>query len=243
MKQTIFVTATDTGVGKTATTAALALALRHLGHSVGVMKPVETGVVRGRSSDASRLKQAAQVADSLDLVRPYVFRLPVAPLDAARAERRSITLSLIMQAYRRLQSQHDLLLVEGVGGVHVPITPKADVLDLIVKMQAPVLVVGRTGLGGVNHALLTLNALHARNIPVIALVLNRTTPGRTAVARRQERSTVSLLREHAGVPVVGPLSYVPGLEGRFDQTLPTLAKKSEIKKLTKLVLASARESR
>lgn len=243
MSHTIFVTATDTGVGKTVTTAALAMTLHQLGHSVGVMKPIETGVVRGRSSDAGLLKQAAHVTDSLDLVRPYAFHLPIAPLDAARAERRTIKIQTILGAYRKLQAQHNLLLIEGVGGVHVPLTPMMDVLDLIEKLKAPVLVVGRAGLGGVNHALLTLNALRARKIPIIALVLNRTTPAKTAMARRQECSTVELLRESTGVPVIGPLPHLPGLDARFERAVEKLAANSEMKTLTKLVLASERGSR
>ena len=239
----IFVTATDTGVGKTVTTAALAVALRRRGMSVGVMKPVETGVVKGRFSDTGRLTGAAQVSESLDLVRPYAFRLPVAPLDAAWAERRTIKIPTIMRSYRELHAQHDLLLVEGVGGVHVPITPTMDVLDLIEKLKAPVLVVGRVGLGGVNHAMLTLNALRERKVPILALVLNRTASAKTAMARRQERSTVELLRESAGVPVIGPLPYMAGVDARFEWAVGKLAANSEMKKLTKLVLASARGTR
>lgn len=239
----LFITATDTGVGKTLTTATLAVALRRRGLSVGVMKPVETGVVKGRPSDAGRLVQAAQVSDALDLVRPYAFRLPVAPLDAARAERRTIKIPTIVQAYRTLQALHDLLLVEGAGGVHVPITPTVDVLDLIEKLKAPVLVVGRVGLGGVNHAMLTLNALRERKIPILALVLNQTVPAKTAVARRQERSTLESLRESAGVPVIGPLPYMAGIDARYDWAVGKLAASSEMKNLTKLVLASVRGTR
>jgi dethiobiotin synthetase len=239
----LFITGTDTAVGKTLVTAALAWSLEELGLDVGVMKPVETGVVKGRSSDAGRLAFAAQVSDSLDLVRPYAFRLPVAPLGAARAERRTIKIATIMRAYHALQAQHDLLLVEGAGGLHVPMTPTMDVLDLIEKLKAPVLVVGRVGLGGVNHALLTLNALRERKIPILALVLNRTTPAKTATARRQERSTVNLLREFAGVPVIGPLIYMSGLEERFEQAVAKLTASGEMKKLTKLALASARGTR
>ena len=240
VKHGIFITGTDTAVGKTLVTAALAWSLKELGLDVGVMKPVETGVVKGRPSDADRLRVAAQVSDSLDLVRPYAFRLPVAPLDAARAERRTIKITAIMQAYRALQAQHDLLLIEGVGGVHVPMTPKLDVLDLIEMLNAPVLVVGRTGLGGVNHAMLTLNVLRERKIPILALVLNRTVSAKIAVARRQEESTVSLLREFAGVPVIGPLPYMSGVELRFGRAVETIAANSEMKKLTKLVRAFAR---
>ena len=243
MKLGMFITGTDTTVGKTLVTAALAWSLKELGLGVGVMKPVETGVVKGQRSDAGRLTRAAQVSDALDLVRPYAFRLPVAPLDAARAERRTIKIATIMKAYRVLQAQHDLLLVEGVGGVHVPITPTMDVLNLIEKLKAPVVVVGRAGLGGVNHAMLTLNALRARAIPILALVLNQTVPVKTAVGRRQERSTMSLLREFSGVPVIGPLPYMAGVDARFDWAVETMAANSEMKKLTKLVLASARGSR
>lgn len=238
-----FITGTDTGVGKTLVTAALAWSLKERGLDVGVMKPIETGVVTERRSDAARLMRASQVADSLHLIRPFAFRLPIAPLDAARSERRSIKLSAIMQAYRRLRSQHDLLLVEGVGGVHVPITPTTDVLDLIGKMKAPVLVVGRAGLGGVNHALLTIKALRQRKIPIIALVLNRTMPARTIGARRQEHSTVTLLRAYAGVLVIGPLPYLPGLESQFDRAVAKLVTHAEMRKLTKQVLASGRGSR
>jgi len=240
VKHGIFITGTDTAVGKTLVTAALAWSLKERGLDVGVMKPVETGVVKGRSSDADRLRVAAQMSDSLDLVRPYAFRLPVAPLDAARAERRTIKIAAIMQAYRALQAQHSLLLVEGVGGVHVPMTPTMDVLDLIEKLNVPVLVVGRAGLGGVNHAMLTLNALRDRRIPILALALNRTVSAKIAMARRQEQSTVSLLRESAGVPVIGPLPYLSGLDKRFEPSVQKLAMNSEMRKLTKLVLASAR---
>lgn len=239
----MFITGTDTAVGKTLVTAALAVSLKESGLDVGVMKPVETGVVRGRPSDAVRLIRAAQVSDSPDLVRPYAFRLPVAPLDAARAERRSINIATIMKAYRALQTRHDLLLVEGAGGVHVPMTPTIDVLDLIEKLKVPVLVVGRVGLGGVNHAMLTLTALRERKVSILALVLNQTCPAKTAVARLQERSTVELLREFAGVPVIGPLPYMAGVDARFDRAVEAMAANSEMRKLTKLLLASARGTR
>ena len=243
MKHGLFITGTDTAVGKTLVTAALAQGLRGSGCDVGVMKPVETGVVKGQSSDAERLIRAAQISDSLDLVRPYAFRLPVAPLDAARAERRTIKILTITNAYRALHAQHDLLLIEGAGGVRVPITPRMDVLDLIEKLNVPVLVVGRAGLGGINHAMLTLDVLRSRHIPVLALVLNRTIPAKIPVVRRQERSTLELLRELAGVPVIGPLPYRAGVDARFGQAVEAIAASSEMKKLTKLVLASARGTR
>lgn len=235
MHNALFVTGTDTGVGKTLVTAALAQALCRREISVGVMKPVETGVANGQPSDATRLIQAAGVADSLTLVRPYAFRLPLAPWDAARAERRTISRSVILRAWQRLRSHHAIVLVEGAGGVHVPITRKTDMLDLMATMKRPVLVVGRSALGGINHATLTLAALQARQIPVAALVLNRPAPVTTPLARRQERSTVQFLRTTAGVPVVGPLPYLAELESDWSRSLVRISRHPEIQKLLRLI--------
>ena len=242
MKHGIFITATDTGVGKTVVTAALAVALRKRGYAVGVMKPIETGVPSSADagSDAARLRAAARSSDALTEIRPYAFRRPLAPLDAARLEKRTVTLPTIMRAFRTLQSRHEVLLVEGVGGVHVPITSSLDVSDLIYRMKFDAIVVGRVSLGGINHALLTLGALRQRNMSVLALVLNRTLPAQTATARAQERSTVRLLRQFAGVPVIGPLPYRSTLERNFHSEVARLARTAAITKLMRLVLASGR---
>ena len=238
-------TATDTGVGKTMVTAALAVALRKRGYAVGVMKPIETGVSRSTKaqSDGTRLRRAAGTHDLIAEVCPYVFRLPLAPLDVARLEKRTVTLPTIMRAFRTLQSRHEVLLVEGVGGVYVPVTSSLDVSDLIYRMKLPTIVVGRVSLGGINHALLTLGALHQRKISVLALVLNRTLPAQTARARAQERSTLRLLRQFAGMPVIGPLPYRAALERNFHSEVARLARTAAITKLMKLVLASGRGTR
>ena len=120
----IFITATDTGVGKTLVTSALVVCLTQRGIDVGVMKPIETGVSRSTKaqSDGARLRRAAGSHDPMAEVCPYVFRLPVAPLSAARAEGTTVRVATIMRAFRALRQKHDLVAVEGVGGVHVPIT-------------------------------------------------------------------------------------------------------------------------
>ena len=235
----VFITATDTGVGKTVVTAALAVALRKHGYAVGVMKPIETGVSRSAKaqSDGARLRRTAGSHDLIAEVCPYVFRLPLAPLDAACLEKRTVRLPTIMRAFRMLQSRHEVLLVEGVGGVHVPITSSLDVSDIIYRMKFPAIVVGRISLGGINHALLTLGALRQRKMSVLALVLNRTLPAQTATAQLQERSTVHLLRQLAGVPVIGPLPYRTALERNFQDEVARLARTVAITKLMRLVLA------
>src|SRR5512135_609364 len=241
----VFVTGTDTGVGKTLVTAALAMALKKRGLDVGVMKPIETGVSQTRlaQSDAARLQAIVESEDTLGAICPYQFGLSVAPLAAAQAERRAINPDVIRQVYQLLSRRYARMVVEGVGGVHVPVTPKANVMDVIARLKLPVIVVGRAGLGGINHALLTIEALRRKKIPIVALVLNRTQPARSALACTQERTTVEILRKQSGVPVLGPLPYEPGLARRFRQSVVRLAHTAAMKKLAKLVKTSGRGSR
>jgi len=238
----VFITGTDTGVGKTVVTAALAIVLRTHGHVVGVMKPIETGVLSSTDarSDAVRLRTAADTSDALIEIRPYRFRRPLAPIDAARLEGKTITLPTIMRAFRALQSRYTTLLVEGAGGIHVPVRSSLKVVDLIYKMKLPTVVVGQVSLGGINHALLTLEAIRRRNIPILALVLNRTLPPQTTTAQQQERSTLRLLQQFAGVPVIGPLPYRATFERNFQGEVAKLARTVAITKLMRLILASER---
>ncbi len=238
----VFITGTDTGVGKTLVAAALALHLKKRGLAVGVMKPVETGVspLKVAQSDASRLRAIVESEDTLGAICPYPFELPLAPLAAARAERSAINPDVIRQVYQLLSDGYLYTVVEGVGGVHVPITSTTDVMDLVARLKLPVVVVGRAGLGGVNHALLTIEALRRRKRPIVALILNRTQPARSALARVQERTTVEILRKRSGVPVLGPLPYEPGLARRFRQSVVRLARTAAIAKLAKLSRRSVR---
>ena len=238
----IFITGTDTSVGKTLVTTALVMCLTQRGIDVGVMKPIETGVSRSAKtqSDGARLRRAAGSYDPMAEVSPYIFQLPVAPLSAARAEETTMQVAPIMRAFQAMRQKHTLMVVEGVGGVHVPITPSLSMLDLIYRMKLLAVVVGQSGLGGINHALLTLHALRQRKIPIVALVLNQRRPVRTKTARLQERSTVSLLRLLAGVPVVGPLPYSPMVNRNWNDGLVRLAGTTPITKLARLVLSCAR---
>jgi dethiobiotin synthetase len=237
----VFITATDTGVGKTLVTSALVMCLTQRGIDVGVMKPIETGVSRSAraQSDGARLRSAAGSCDPMVEISPYVFRLPVAPRSAARAEKTTVQIATIMRAFRALSQKHAFMMVEGVGGVQVPITQSLNVLDLIHQVKLSAIVIGRSDLGGINHALLTLHALRRRKIPILALVLNQCRPVRTKIARAQEQSTVSLLRMLAGVPVIGPLPYSPSVNRNWDEGLVRLAGTAPIKKLMRLVLAAA----
>lgn len=244
MNHGVFITGTDTGVGKTLVAAALALHFKERGLTVGVMKPIETGVSAGKEarSDAARLGSIIESEETSGAIRPYSFELPVAPLAAAQMSGLSINLGAISKIYRLLSGQYECMVVEGVGGLLVPITPRDNVLSLIKHLRLPVVVVGRSGLGGINHALLTVAALRREKTRMIALVLNRTHPVRSALARVQERSTVEILRKQSSIPVIGPLPYAPGLSSRFRPTCTHLARSAAIKNLAKLVLKTARQT-
>lgn len=201
-----FITGTDTGVGKTVVTAALALCLKQRGLHVAVMKPIETGSSEEGpfGSDAERLRTALDTDLSLDLVSPYRFSIPLAPLDAARAAGVTIEMDHIAAAFHTLANNQDFVLVEGIGGLMVPLSENMNVRDMITSLRLPVLVVGRTALGGINHALLTIEALQQSAIPVIGILLNQLLPTPNT---KQTESTVNLIRERSGVRVFGPIPY------------------------------------
>lgn len=242
MSSGVFITGTDTGVGKTVVTAALTVHMKRKGVAVGVMKPIETGIMTSRlaHSDAARLQAVTESDDALGAICPFQFELPLAPLAAAQSERRQIDLGVIQKVYRLLSRRYEYMVIEGVGGVHVPLGPKIEVLDLIARLKFPVVIVGRSALGGINHALLTVEALRRRRIPVAAVVLNQTQPARSKLDRLQERTTVEILRKQAGVPVLGPLPYRSKLSKEFRRTVTKFAQSAAMMRLAKIVRRAAR---
>ena len=246
MNHGCFITATDTGVGKTAIAAALGYHLCERGVAVGVMKPIETGVPveDDARSDAARLRAAAGTTDPLELICPYRYPQPLAPLAAARRMRKAITLERIMHAFERLGGASRPMLVEGVGGLLAPLSETFELSDLIRALKLPAIVIGRAGLGGINHALLTVEALARRNIPVLAVALNCPTPDSCAshdpVASDQVQTTVELVRELGGRPVYGPIGHVPELCEDWLNGVARLSQDPAIKELASLVLNSGR---
>jgi dethiobiotin synthetase len=171
----IFVTGTDTGVGKTFVACALARALREAGVDVGVMKPIETGVPAAGPEDARALRAAAGVEDPLELICPVRFALPASPEAAARAEDRRVSLDAIRDAFDELARRHAFVLVEGAGGLLVPIDAGTDMADLARALDLPLLLVARTALGTVNHTRLSLEVAEARGLEVLGVVLSHST--------------------------------------------------------------------
>ena len=176
----VLVTGTDTGIGKTFVTAAIAAALHARGIRVGVAKPVETGCreVAGEpyAEDAATLVAAAGIDAPIGRVCAYRLPDPLAPaLAAARAGTR-IDVTHVVDVVRALAADAELLLVEGAGGLLVPLTDDHTFADLARAVGATVLVVVGSRLGALNHAVLTFEALAARTLPVAGYVLNRVAP-------------------------------------------------------------------
>ncbi len=202
----VFVTGTDTGVGKTAIACALAAWCRLEGLGVGVMKPIATG---GRS-DARALAHAAGVSDSWSLINPICFDEPLAPSTAAQRLGTTIRMRLILEAFRTLSATHPVLIVEGIGGLLVPLNSHLTVADLARQLQLPLVIVARAGLGTLNHTLLTLEHARKARLPVAGVILNHSTPpARDAMTRVTIRTNPTILRRRLGVPVRGPLPFAP----------------------------------
>lgn len=204
----IFITGTDTGVGKTLVAAALARLLRDRGMTVGVMKPVTSGCIErdGRlvSEDAELLAWGAGL-DGIDAdTAPYCLREPLAPSEAAGREGIRIDFGRIADAYERLAARHDYMIVEGAGGLMVPLVGGLLIADLARHLKLPLLVVARPDLGTVNHTVLTCFAARQMELPVAGVVINNY-PEEAGMA---EQSAPHLISSLAGAPVIGIVPHV-----------------------------------
>ncbi len=210
MKRGCFITGTDTGVGKTFVACALAGALKNHGRDVGVMKPVETGCAeRGGGlvpADALALKEAAGAADPLDAINPYRFAAPLAPNVAARSTGREIDLTIIKERYEDLSTVHDLVLVEGAGGLFAPVTDSETMADLAALLGLPLIIVAPSRLGCINHTLLTVRAAEQKGIPVLGIILNHPVP--LDAADLSTQYNLEEIKRLSGVPVLGEVPYM-----------------------------------
>ncbi len=203
----IFITGTDTGVGKTVVAAGIARLLFDRGESVGVMKPVETGrdgspdVLRG---DAALLAAAAGADDDRRTIAPYVYKEPLPPIVAGRRGGRPINIDVIEAAFDRLRARYDRVLVEGAGGISVSLTDEIDMAGLASRLQLPVLIVARPSLGTLNHTYLTAEYARRHELRVVGVVLCAAQPRAGSAA---EATNPARLEEKCGIPVLGTVPY------------------------------------
>ncbi len=212
MGRGLFVTGTDTGAGKTMVTAALAATLHVRGLRVGVMKPVESGCPQGddglRPLDALFLRSASGCDAPLALVNPYALAHPLAPALAAELEGIHIDIDHIRECYRQLSVDHDIVLVEGAGGLLAPCAGELTMRDLAVELNLPVVLVAGNCLGVINHTALTVEAIRQRGLHLVGVILNHISPDVDDAVRTNAES----LRRWGGAPLLGELPYVPVFE-------------------------------
>ena len=219
--RSLFVTGTDTGVGKTLVGRLLCAAWRESGHRVHVLKPSETGCPTEHGeqipTDAVALAAAAGDTRSLDEICPFRFSDPVAPAVAAqRAGQPAPSLEHIRAAYEAALIGADRVVMEGAGGLLVPFADEFMAVDIPRELGVPTLVVARLGLGTINHTLLTVSALRERGVGVAGVVLSATEPGETLATQ----TNAEVVRRHlAGTTDVMVLPWL----GEAPQADPKLA--------------------
>jgi len=204
VKSAIFVTGTDTGVGKTRVACALVRALRASGARVAGMKPIAAGIDDGAqaNADVAALTEADGLGLPLRVRNPYAFRDPIAPHLAARDCGVTVDLRVIAAAFRELAHWADVAIVEGAGGARVPVGPGLDMLDVARGLRLPVLLVVGMRLGCLNHALLSVDAIAARGLTLAGWVANRIDP---SMLRADDN--VAALRELIAAPLVADVAY------------------------------------
>ena len=171
----LFITATDTDIGKTYVCAGLAHSLKKLDIDVGVMKPFACGVKQKTgfsSNDLTILSNAAMVNDAEELLNPFFFPIPASPYTAAKNLGVKIDINYLMKCFRKLDKIHDVMLVEGIGGIMTPILKDYAIIDLIKDLEANTIIVTSSKIGTINHTIMTCDMCKNMKIPVKGLIIN-----------------------------------------------------------------------
>ena len=207
--KSLFITGTDTDVGKTYVTAGLAILLYKHGINVGVMKPFAAGTKSSgkQVSDIDILIKSSHCCDPQNLINPQFFPLPFAPYTAAKSLNTQPNIDLIMSSFVQLCTRHDIMLVEGIGGIMTPITKDYFVRDMIKQMNIPTIIVTRNKIGAINHTLLTVEACKARDVHVCGIVINAIDSD-----GYDSNSLTDDLQDLTSLPVLGTIPTIPNLD-------------------------------
>jgi dethiobiotin synthetase len=231
----IFITGTDTGVGKTLVAATLAAYLRDIGYRVGVMKPAETGCqqIDGKlfPKDALRLKEASGCGEPLEKICPYRLPEPLAPSIAAERAGVKIDVNHLLDLYGEISAKHDISLVEGAGGLMVPLLPSYTYADFARVLKLPTIVVAANKLGAINHLLLTLEHASCKGLSVLGYVLNRVS-NENSLAADTNREVLSSL---TGVQCLGELPFIETAETRKQFPLDEFEKEFDLRLIARLL--------
>ncbi|MDP2168064.1 MAG: dethiobiotin synthase [Thermodesulfovibrionales bacterium] len=213
MSKGFFITGTDTGVGKTVIAAGLIRAAYMLGVRACGMKPVETGCSRQGDvlipADGSFLKKISRMEEAINRIVPYCFESPLSPMSASEIEGVRIDPLWVMHEFNELKKRYEFAVVEGIGGLLVPLKKGYFVLDMARDFGLPVVVVSRPSLGTINHTLLTVNYALREGLDVAGVIINYSNPPDGSLA---EETNAYALRALLPVPLIGVMPYLDDME-------------------------------
>jgi dethiobiotin synthetase len=204
----IFVTGTDTGIGKTAIAAGLAWALRKKGVDVGVMKPFATAnkvfSKKYRSQDTSLLARASAVNDDDYEINPFFYPIAASPLTATELKYGPpVNSRIALQKLKNLGKKHQFMIVEGIGGIMVPLTERECIVEFAKQANLPLIIVSAARLGTLNHTLLTIMACNMHHLRIAGIILNKTAREHDIV----EQQTAPIIERLTGIKVLAEVPY------------------------------------
>ena len=225
--KSLFITGTDTDVGKTYVTAGLAVTLRKMKVDVGIMKPFAAGKAQKKgykSEDVEILSKAAQVCEPESLVNPQFFAMAASPYTASKSLKIKVKKASVLSSFKKLSKLHKMILVEGMGGIMTPILKNYYITDLIKEMKLPAVIVTRTKVGTVNHTIMTVKMCQKYKIPIKGIIINNFDSDGYSV-----KSLKRDLQNLAGVPILGAIPYIEDLSD--DSLYKTFKKNIDMKSL------------
>lgn len=220
MLKSLFIAGTDTDVGKTYITAGLAVTLRKTGVDVGVMKPFAAGTAQKKgykSEDVEILSRSAMTCDPENLVNPQFFPIPASPYTAWKKLKTKPKVSTILSSFKKLSKLHDMLLVEGMGGIMTPILKDYYITNLIKEMKIPTVIVTRSKVGTVNHTIMTVKMCEKYKLPVKGIIINNFDDGYPI------KDLTKDLKALTGIPVLGTIPFIKDMS---DASLYKIFKKN-----------------
>lgn len=220
MLKSLFIAGTDTDVGKTYITAGLAVTLRKTGVDVGVMKPFAAGTAQKKgykSEDVEILSRSAMTCDPENLVNPQFFPIPASPYTAWKKLKTKPKVSTILSSFKKLSKLHDMLLVEGMGGIMTPILKDYYITNLIKEMKIPTVIVTRSKVGTVNHTIMTVKMCEKYKLPLKGIIINNFDDGYPIQDLTKD------LKALTGIPVLGTIPFIKDMS---DASLYKIFKKN-----------------
>jgi len=218
--KSLFITGTDTDVGKTYIAAGLAVAFRKMGIDVGVMKPFAAGRAQKKgykSEDIVILSKAAKACDPEKLVNPQFFKIPASPYTAWKTLKTKPKISTILSSFKKLTKLHDMILVEGMGGIMTPILKDYYITNLIKEMKIPTVIVTRSRIGTVNHTIMTCKMCEKYKIRVKGIIINNFDDGYPIPELKRD------LQNLTGIKVLGSIPFIKNMS---DASLYRIFKKN-----------------